>query len=261
MKTQRLLSAGSANTKLAKNQNPTWSLSLAQGNLSGFEVCPFRTEGCTSACVGSAGRAGTFPAIMQARIKKTRRFFEDRQGFLAQLRRELANADRWCSRKGVVGRVRLNTFSDIAWEHMLDLTEYKNLRFYDYTKNHVRAMRVAQTWGSVYRLCYSVNESTTDAMISDLLNAGGTVAVVFGDIKYVNFANKGRLPQTWRGYTVVDGDEHDDRYGDSYGVVVGLRLKGTRLMRQAAMDTGFARSAMTTLTLSAKPKPAYTVGV
>jgi hypothetical protein len=198
---------------------------------------------------------------MQARIKKTRRFFEDRQGFLTQLRRELANADKWCARRGVIGRVRLNTFSDVAWEHMLNLTLYPHLRFYDYTKNYNRAMRVAQTDDSVYRLCYSVNEDTTEEMIRDLLNAGGTVAVVFGDVKYVNFSNKGSLPDTWHGYRVVDGDEHDDRFDDPRRVVVGLRLKGTRRMRQAALDAGFARSTMTTLTLSAKVKPAYTVGV
>jgi hypothetical protein len=40
------------------------------------------------------------------------------------------------------------------------------------------------------------------------------------------------LPKAWQGKTVIDGDEHDARYDDPQGVIVGLRAKG-----QAINDT------------------------
>ena len=37
----------------------------------------------------------------------------------------------------------------------------------------------------------------------------------------------GELPATWRGYPVIDGDEHDARFTDAgAGVIIGLRAKG-----------------------------------
>jgi hypothetical protein len=40
------------------------------------------------------------------------------------------------------------------------------------------------------------------------------------------------LPKAWQGKAVIDGDEHDARYDDPQGVIVGLRAKG-----QAIKDT------------------------
>ena len=49
-----------------------------------------------------------------------------------------------------------------------------------------------------------------------VLLMGGNVAVVFRD----------KLPETWKGYEVVNGDESDLRFLDKQGVVVGLIEKG-----------------------------------
>jgi hypothetical protein len=49
-----------------------------------------------------------------------------------------------------------------------------------------------------------------------VLAMGGNVAVVF----------RNQLPQTWKGYEVVNGDENDLRFLDTQGVVVGLIEKG-----------------------------------
>jgi hypothetical protein len=49
-----------------------------------------------------------------------------------------------------------------------------------------------------------------------VLAAGGNVAVVF----------RGSLPETFKGYKVVDGDLTDLRFADEKNVVVGLTQKG-----------------------------------
>ena len=49
-----------------------------------------------------------------------------------------------------------------------------------------------------------------------ILELGGNVAVVF----------RGSLPKTYLGYPVVNGDEHDLRFKDPKGVIVGLVEKG-----------------------------------
>ena len=37
----------------------------------------------------------------------------------------------------------------------------------------------------------------------------------------------GKLPKTWRGYPVINGDEHDARFTDAGpGVIIGLIAKG-----------------------------------
>ena len=65
------------NPKLMKGTKKgylSFVLHLAPANLSGKEVCPKRTAGCTAACLNTAGRGGIFKAgestnvIQQARI-------------------------------------------------------------------------------------------------------------------------------------------------------------------------------------------------
>ena len=240
---RNLLSKGSTNTKLNKNQTPTWALSLAQHTLSGYNVCPRASAGCIRACVGSCGLASVFGSVMAARIRRTRAFFNRRSEFVARIETELANAERWLVKRGHgSGVVRLNTFSDVGWEGIIDLNKYRTLRFYDYTKDLNRAIRASS--GDVrysnYRLCYSVNEHSDMAAVDALVDAGGTAAVVL-DIRYVNKDNKDAMPATYRGRPLVDGDATDDRSSDPRGCYVGLRLKGDRAKRADARACGFAR--------------------
>ena len=51
----------------------TYVLSLAPGDLSGHEVCFWRTPECFSACLYFAGHGQT-GYVKRARIKKTKRF-------------------------------------------------------------------------------------------------------------------------------------------------------------------------------------------
>jgi len=69
-----------ANPKIQKGTKYgylSFILHLAPADLSGREVCPKRTAGCTQACLNTAGRGGMFRkgentnVIQQARIRKT----------------------------------------------------------------------------------------------------------------------------------------------------------------------------------------------
>ena len=236
----KILQREKDNTKIAKNSMPTWSLSFAPHKLSGYNVCPHATEGCINSCVGKGGLAVVYPQILQRRIEKTRFFFERRQEFLAQLKAELFAADKYCAKRGIVGRVRLNTFSDVRWDVIpaLELASFSNLRFYDYTKSVDSAL--ASLNSPHYFRVYSLNEKSTVVDTLEVLRSGGNVAVVF-DVEYNPAHNKfGALPETYMGYSVIDGDVTDDRYSDPRGVIVGLRLKGTKAMRQVARQESFA---------------------
>jgi hypothetical protein len=241
---RNLLTKGSTNTKLAKNESPTWALCMAQHKVSGFNVCPHATPGCIAACVGSCGLAAVFGSVMTARIRKTRAFFQRRSEFVARTITELNNARKWCIKHDRQGVVRLNTFSDIGWEHLIQLDEFADrLAFYDYTKSLRRATASATMCDlySNYRLVYSVNEQDTDMrIVDDLVRAGGNAAVVL-NVRYVNKDNKDPMPATYRGLPLVDGDADDDRSKDPRGCYVGLRLKGDRAKRAAALACGFAR--------------------
>ena len=81
---------GSVNltTKHKKNYNfneMNYSLYLAPGNMSGYEVCPYRTPECTALCLNQSGRniGGVHnEMINRARINKTKLFYEDRKFFM-----------------------------------------------------------------------------------------------------------------------------------------------------------------------------------
>lgn len=186
-------------------------LSPHKVNSYGKNVCGHASNGCASACLNTAGR-GAFSNVRNARIKKTDYFFENKQEFLTTLSNELRKANNKPS------AVRLNGTSDLDFISLLRVklgvdvfTEMPNLKFYDYTKNLKRAMKYL---GTDYHLTFSRSE-TNDAECLEYLRAGGQVAVVFD-----------KLPDTWHGFKVIDGDDDDLRYLDMGGVVIGLKAKG-----------------------------------
>ena len=71
---QTLLTAG--NAKIIKGEAlgyVTKGIHLAPANLSGYEVCNWRSKGCTIACLNTAGR-GQMQNTQDSRIKKTKLF-------------------------------------------------------------------------------------------------------------------------------------------------------------------------------------------
>lgn len=207
---------GTGNTKTVKGEKKgymTFIMHLAPSRLSGYQTCPMASQGCAAACLNTAGR-GRFTKTQEARIKKTRWFFEDRESFMGQLVKDIGAAIRKAGREGFIPTIRLNGTSDIRWETVRywDRTIFEwfpNVQFYDYTKIPNRT-----NIPSNYHLTFSRSEEN-DNNAEAMLAAGMNVAVVFKS-----------LPLTHFGYPVISGDETDLRFLDPKNVVVGLTAKG-----------------------------------
>ena len=237
------------NPKVLKGESQgylTFILHLAPASLSGYNTCASATDGCKLACLNTAGRGGIPNArpvtvqtrngamtvsnvIQAARIRKTVWFFQDRAGFMAQLVKEIRAGIRYAQKMGLIPVFRLNGTSDLRWEsvgvdgarNVMEL--FPDVQFYDYTKLSNRKDLPAN-----YKLTFSLAENN-DLQAWAAASAGLNVAAVF----------RGKLPATFMGRTVINGDDSDLRFLDPVGVVVGLKAKG-----KAKRDTtGFVRAA------------------
>jgi hypothetical protein len=204
----------------------TGILYLAPADLSGYNVCPLADLAkCKDPCLNRAGR-GAFSNVQQARIAKTKRFFEDRDGFMADIVYSIDALVRKAERLGLTPLVRLNGTSDIAWENIPVkvhgfnyaniFNAYPQLAFYDYTKIPTRKNIPAN-----YDLTFSYSgvESFQPVIGKALLNEKlARIAVVFDRAE--------NIPAQFQGRDVVGGDNSDVRHMDPRGVIVGLYAKG-----------------------------------
>ena len=239
----KLLSTG--NPKVLKGMSQgynTYILHLAPANLSGYETCAKRTAGCTAACLNTAGRGGMFKrgentnVIQQARIRKTKMFFENRVEFMATLVKDIELAIKQSKKMELVPVFRLNGTSDLSWEKYEVVrngklfrnifTAFPEVQFYDYTK--VLGRKVKEY--SNYQLTFSAADGN-DSDVLRAMNEGLNVAVVFGIKKTLP------MPVDYLNRPVFNGDESDLRFLDPKGVIVGLYAKG-----KAKKDTtGFVK--------------------
>jgi hypothetical protein len=188
----------------------TGILYLAPAKISGYEVCPRRSPGCTSACLFTAGM-GAFSTVQQARINKTKQYFEDRKAFMAQLEKDIKALVRKASKLNMKPAIRLNGTSDIDWVNSGIMDKFPTVQFYDYTKV---LKRLRQNIPANYNITFSKSE-INEMDCRWALNLGFNVAVVFN-----------KLPETYLARPVVSGDETDVRFADARGVIVGLTAKG-----------------------------------
>jgi len=239
MKTQKLLNID-ANAKTVKGQSKgymTGILYLAPSTLSGFNVCPTASPGCIASCLNTAGR-GAFTSTQMARIKKTKFYFNDRRAFMAQLHSEINALIRKANRAGLTPVVRLNGTSDIVFErvpvnnHENIMSAFPNVQFYDYTK---RANR--RDLPPNYHLTFSLSEDNEENAYR-AFSAGLNVAIVYrNDIPRNGTVGPSAQYGLHHHAPVVDGTEHDLRFLDHGGSIIGLCAKG-----KARHDTsGFVR--------------------
>lgn len=188
--------------------------------VDGINLCPMAVlAGCKAGCLYSAGR-GAMNSVQVARQRKTILWRDNRGEFIAQLHDDLIAFRKYCLKKGIKPVVRLNGTSDIHWERHIDMAgEYPEIQFYDYTKDVKRAKKVLP---SNYHLTLSYSEASqrySDMVLDAMQSAkGSNMAVVF--------RHKDKMPTTYKGFTVVDGDKDDLRFLDPKGVVVALYAKG-----------------------------------
>jgi hypothetical protein len=217
------------NAKTIKGQQygyMTGVLYLAPFNLSGYQVCAMaHIAKCHEPCLNSAGR-GAFNSVQQARVRKTKLFFEDRPAFFAELIPSIRSLIRKAKAAGLTPVCRLNGTSDIRWENLdfeYEGVHYDNifamfpdLQFYDYTKipNRANAERIPN-----YDLTFSYSGVVGfQPYVQQAARDGYRIAVVF--------RKREDIPAEFLGTTCVDGDDSDLRHEDPHGVVVALYAKG-----------------------------------
>jgi hypothetical protein len=227
----RLFTEASGNAKLelseADGRFLTIGLSLAPALQNGLtlngraiNLCPKMSRVCRAICLHGTGHARVSRNVARARIAKSRLWIQDRNTFKAMLVKELEAYARKADRQRRTLVVRLNVFSDIAWEREFPelFGMFPDVRFYDYTKV---ASRVGRTPHN-YHLTFSRSESNHQVAL-EMLGRGVNVAVVFEDHSF---------PESWHGYRVIDGTVSDLRILDPIGprgTVVALAEKDTEL--------------------------------
>lgn len=204
------------NPKILKGEVLGWKtliLHLLPWTYSGHQVCP-AANGCQRDCLAWSGR-GPMINTVQARMRRTKLFFDDRQQFMQKLVADIMVAQIEANVEGMRLAIRLNGTSDLPWEkirtatHRNVMEQFPNITFYDYTK-----VRGRKNLPANYRLTFS---DVGDAL--PLLQAGHNVSVIFDN----------GLPETYLGFPVINGDEHDLRFLDPSPCIVGLERKTTRL--------------------------------
>ena len=198
-------------------------------------VCPSSTPGCRASCLNTSGRSQitgdlttmtlSMYQIHRSRIGKTLRWLNNKQDYIGELCKELANLEKRAKKKGYHPVARLNGTSDIHWECWLPMAAY-NIQFYDYTKGYKRMLKFLKGgMANNYDLTFSYSEETTKRQVNTIISKGGNVAVVF----------RKEIPKTFMGHKVITGMEHDFRYKDKKGRIVGLIARG----RAKKDTTGF----------------------
>ena len=213
------------NTKL----NKAWAfgyksfgIHFAPHKVSGYNVCPKASQGCSDACLYFAG-FGAYTKVQTARITRTQSFFRNQKVFMCKLVVDIETQVRRSHKNNLIPTIRLNLTSDVAWElikidgqNIFEL--FPNVQFMDYTK-WVGRMRsfVEGKLPSNYHLTFSRSESNQQDVV-DVMKLGGNVAVVF----------RNKLPKTYLKKRVISGMEHDLRFLDRKNCVVGLLALGKR---------------------------------
>ena len=241
----KLLSNPTTNYKSNKNIKigyNTYYLSLAHSDISGYNVCAMANQlmakennknksSCSSVCVAYNGNAQRFPKIMEARIRKTKLFFEDRNEFFRLLIKDINAAIKSSIKKQLIPTFRLNTYSDIKYENIKvnhNNKVYNNIfeifpeiKFYDYSK--IANRKTPKN----YELTYSYY-GNKKALNNEINNKN--VAIVFD-----------QLPKKYKNRIVIDGDKTDLRTieNDGLNVVVGLKFKGSKKALNDGINEGF----------------------
>ena len=203
-----------ANPKIQKGTKLgylSFILHLAPSTLSGKNTCPKATPGCIAACLNTAGRGGMFKKgettnmIQQARIRKTKMYFEQRDLFLATLEADIRKAIKFADKQGLIPVFRLNGTSDLSVEKWGIIEKFPTVQFYDYTK--VLGRKVSHLPN--YHLTFSKADGN-DADVAEALLQGMSVVAVYD-----------KIPEG-----VPSADETDLRFLDPKGIMLGLKAKG-----------------------------------
>jgi hypothetical protein len=211
-----LITSGDAKTvKGQKLGYRTGIMYLAPAFASGvINVCPKASVGCMAMCLNTAGR-GQMDMVQQVRLARTLFLKENPKAFEKQLETEVSKLIKSALRAGMIPAIRVNGTSDLPRLALPLAEKFPSIQFYDYSKLPKPWQRVKPN----YDITFSRSETNEKDCLDALAN-GINVAVVFSTKKTE------KLPDEFWGYEVINGDEHDLRFLDKKGVVVGLTAKG-----------------------------------
>lgn len=225
---------------------------LLQGDLSGYEICAFRTESCSNGCLGThSGQAAIIKGngtknsdvtntIQVARLAKTIMFFKHRELFLTKLFGELVELKKKADKEGVKLGFRFNGTSDLPFHNFkipalgVTFLEYFNdVAFYDYTKSELKAKQFAEgKLPSNYSVVYSYTPENHNVAL-EMLNRGVNVATAFKTRSQSDLDNK-----TFLNAKLVTGDMHDLRFVEymegNKGVIISLTAKGFKYKKDTS---------------------------
>lgn len=216
------LSSINSSSKIKKNGKHgmyTFVLYLAPSKLSGYNTCPMATKECINGCLNTSGRTiiDNKNTIQNARINKTKLYFEHREFFMKWLVAEIQAAKQKSIKDNMEFSVRLNGTSDIDWS--IPKLDGKNIyqifpdvQFYEYTKVYKRVL--SDILNNLHLTFSYTGENWKWCEIA--LKKSINVAVVFSNDNF---------PKYWNDYKVIDGNKTDYRSNDEIGVIVGLPFK------------------------------------
>ena len=172
--------------------------------------------------------------IQQARLRRTKWLFSKTPGsftdtpvipydFAAAVIHDIERLIEYCKKKKLTPCIRLNGTSDLRWEKMPFqsmkniFSLYPRMQFYDYTKQPLRNRRDAIDLKN-YHLTYSLTEQAISGRrMREYMQFGINTAVVF------QVKRNHRLPSSYAGYDVIDGDVSDLRFKAlPYPFLVGM---------------------------------------
>ena len=189
------------------------------------DVCKGASKGCKASCLIYSGRM-TMSTAVKARQKRTALYFEKPELFMMQLKGELYTLLAQSMAEGKQLAIRLNGTSDLDFADVYKA--FPMIQFYEYTKRVDLIKKNAGIPNVHYT--FSKHENHSTKQVKAVLDKGINVTVVYN----------GLVPKQWQGLDVIDGDKHDRRFEDKTGKIVGLKLKGTKQAKQAAIKSGFA---------------------
>ena len=169
-------------------------------------------------CLNTSGHGGA-PTVKNKRNWRTDQILDNWPMALDMIKADLAVAYAVACARGDTLAVRLDTFSSL---HLWNRDEFcnevikpyqaKGVIFYDYIKAPLA--RIKQGIERGIDLTVSFTEYTTPKKLDQYLEIA-RVAVVFD----------GMVPDYWNGHKVTNGDNHDLRFTEPNGSIIGLTSK------------------------------------
>lgn len=190
----------------------------AHNSSSIMNLCSYASPECSYTCLGHTAGRLRMKNAQKAQIRRTKLLHDNRAEFLTTIQKDIEAVIRKAKREGLKPCFRMNGTSDLPWLDQYFANMYPDIQYYSYTK-------IPRPWERQlknYDITFSFSENNYNDCI-EALEHGINVTVVF------NTKKKDKLPSTWHGFEVIDGDETDLRFLDKKGktgIIIGLHAKG-----------------------------------